>query len=172
MWQSVKEYVRAVGKRWWVLVVGVCLPIIGIILDAWQELAIPNWVWFVIIIVGLVIASFLAFHELRRKQAPPPANWIDAHKARHGEYPPLPDYLLQVVEGGTYSRGEPVSKKIKVKIASGQTWNRLLPSQQEELLQLVEWLGQDRRDYLAQMERMRIKKAPNGTARWSTPKQD
>ena len=147
--------------------VGFGSGITGIILNIWRWLVVPIWLWVVIMIVGLVIAQFLAFHELRGKQAKPPENWIDAHKAKTGKLPPLPAYLLPVVEEESYSPGEPMSKNIKVKIASGQFWNRLPPSQREELLQLVEWLGQDRRDYIAKMESMFPKKAPKGAGRWT-----
>ncbi len=78
-------------------------------------------------------------------------NWIDKHRRLHGELPPLPDYLLPIAID--YAPGEPVTKNMQITIPSAQMWSRLLPSQQDELLELVEWLGQDRRDYLATMER-------------------
>ena len=124
----------------------------------------------IIIIVGLLIAQFLAFHELRKKQAKPPENWIDAYKAQHGEFPPIPEYLLPVVTH--YSPGKPVSKNMEVIRASGEFWNRLLPSQKDKLMELVEWLGEDPRDYETQVLKMLPRKSPNGTARWRTPRQD
>jgi hypothetical protein len=169
MWQSVKEYVPAVLKKWQGLVISLA-GIIGIIINIWQELVVPSWVWVIIIIVGLFIAQFLAFHEIRKKQATPPKNWIDAYKARHGEFPPIPEYLLPVVIH--YSPGEPVSKNVELITASAQFWNRLLPSQLDELKELVEWLGQDPRDYEAQVLKMLPRRAPKGAARWKTPKQD
>jgi hypothetical protein len=171
MWQSVKEYVPAVLKKWQGLVISLA-GIIGIIINIWQGLVVPSWVWVVIIIVGLIITQFLAFHELRRKQAKPPKNWINAHKAKTGKLPPIPDYLLPVVLPSSYSPGEPVTKNIELITASGQFWNRLLPSQKDELMELVEWLGEDPRDYEAQVLKMLPRKAPKGAARWQTPKQD
>jgi hypothetical protein len=166
MWQSVKEYIPAVLKKWQGLVISFA-GIIGIILNIWQRLVVPVWAWVVIIIVGLIIAQFLAFHELRRKQAKPPKNWIDVHKAKTGKLPPIPDYLLPVVLPSSYSPGEPVTKNIELITASAQFWNRLLPSQQDELRELVEWLGQDPRDYEAQILRMLPKKSPKGPGRWT-----
>jgi hypothetical protein len=171
MWQSVKEYVPAVLKKWQGLVISLA-GIIGIILNIWKLPDVPTWVWIVIIVIGLIIAQFLAYHELRKKQAKPPKNWIEAYKAIHGEFPPIPNYLLPVVEEGSYSPGEPISKNIKVKIPSAQFWNRLPPSQQDELLELVEWLGQDRRDYIAEMQRRLPPGAPKGPGRWAPFKQD
>jgi hypothetical protein len=169
MWQSVKEYVRAVCQWWWVVVMGIFFAGIEVLLIFWQGFVIPIWVGIALAILGLFIAQFLAFHELRVKQAQPCENWIDAYKNRHGKLPPLPDYLLPVVEN--YSRGEPVSRTMRLKIPSGQFWHGLPPSQQDELKELVKWLGQDPRDYLAQMERMLPKKAPEGAARWKPPEQ-
>ena len=171
MWQSVKEYVPAVLKKWQGLVISFA-GIIGIIINIWQWLVVPTWVWVVIIIVGLIITQFLAFHELRRKQTKPPKNWIDAHKAIHGEFPPIPDYLLPVVLPSSHSPGEPVTKNIELITPSAQFWNRLLPSQQDELLELVEWLGQDRRDYIAKMKKMLPRSAPKRAGRWTPFKQD
>ncbi len=54
---------------------------------------------------------------------------------------------------------------MKLKIASGQFWNSLLPSQQQNLLELVEWLGEDRRDYLNKMNALLPKHQPNGVKR-------
>jgi hypothetical protein len=170
MWQSVKEYVPAVLKKWQGLVFSFA-GIIGIILNICQGLAVPIWAWFVIIIVGLIIAQFLAFHELRRKQAKPPKSWIDAHKAKTGKLPPIPDYLLPVVLPSSYSPGEPVTKNIELITASAQFWNRLLPSQQDELRELVEWLGEDPRDYEAQVLKMLPRRAPKRAGRWQPPKQ-
>jgi Ca2+/Na+ antiporter len=91
-------------------------------------------------------------------------NWIERHRLEHGELPELPQYLLEVVEN--YTAGQPISKDIKVKISSGQLWNRLDPSQRDKLLELVEWTGKDRRDYLAQMERMKPKPKPRPRITW------
>jgi hypothetical protein len=171
MWQSVKEYVPAVLKKWQGLVISLA-GIIGITLNIWKWPDVPAWVWIVIIVIGLIIAQFLAFHELRKKQAKPPKNWIDAHKAIYGKFPPIPDYLLPVVLPSSYSQGGPVTKDVKLTTASGQFWNNLLPSQKDELMQLVEWLGEDPRDYEAAVLKMLPRKSPKGPGRWTPFKQD
>jgi len=170
MWQSVKEYVPAVLKKWQGLIISLA-GIIGIIINIWQWLIVPTWVWIVIIIVGFIIAQFLAFHELRRKQAKLPKNWIDAHKAKTGKLPPIPDYLLPVVLPTSYSPGEPVTKNIELITASGQFWNRLLPSQKDELMELVKWLGEDPRNYEAGVLKMLPRRAPKREGRWQPPEQ-
>lgn len=169
MWQSVKEYAPAVLKKWQGLVISLA-GIAGIIITVLQELVIPSWVWVVIIIAGLIIAQFLAFHELRRKHAKLPENWIDAHKAKTGKLPPLPDRLASLFRN--YSTGQPVSNTMKPITPSGQTWNELPPSQRKKWRQVIEWLGEDPEDYLEHMRQMLPRKAPKGAARWQTPKQD
>jgi hypothetical protein len=169
MWQSVKEYVPAVLKKWQGLIISIA-GIIGIIINIWQELVVPSWTWVIIIIAGLIIAQFLAFHELSKKQAKPPENWIDAHKAETGKLPPLPDCLARLFRN--YAAGQPVSKAMKPIIPSGQTWNRLRSREQRQWRQVIEWLGEDPEDYLEDMRKMFPKKSPEGSAHWQTPKQD
>jgi hypothetical protein len=55
-----------------------------------------------------------------------------------------------------YSPGMIVSRNIQLITPSAQFWKELEthPSQQDQLLELAEWLGRDRRDYLARMKRM------------------
>jgi hypothetical protein len=132
---------------------------------------VPQWTIWVLFAAGWAVAILLSYHELRMQKIAleKSPNWIDAYKIRHGSYPPLPDYLLPVVI--KYSPGEPVSKDIELITASAQFWNRLLPSQQDELRELAEWLGQDPRDYEAQVLRMLPRKAPKRAARWKTPEQ-
>ena len=90
-------------------------------------------------------------------------NWIEQYRIEHGELPALPQYLEEVVEN--YIAGQPINKELKVKRYSMQYWNRLDPTQQEELLGLVKWTGVDPRDYLAQMDRMRPP-GPRPNIRW------
>jgi len=168
MWQSVKEYLPAVWKRWRALVISL-VGIIGIIINIWQELAVPIWVWVAIIIVGLFIAQFLAFHKLREQQAKPPKNWIEAYKSRHGKLPLVPKYLRPVCE--FHPIDQPVSKDMELKTPSGQLWSSWNPTQRGEWRQLVEWCGKNPEDYLAEMKRMSLRKSPNGAGRWNTPKQ-
>ena len=87
-------------------------------------------------------AIYRAIERLRKG-----ANWIVDYQHRHkGQLPPLPEYLLPIAIG--YTQGQPISKSTQVRSASAQLWNKLSRSQQKELLQLVEWLGQDPKDYL------------------------
>jgi hypothetical protein len=88
-------------------------------------------------------------------------NWIDNYMAEHGDLPIIPDWLVPLVEG--YSAGDRISKTMKSKLTfpGVQTWTNLLPSQKEDLLQLWEWLGGDRRDYLEQLKRLH--------PHWSSP---
>ena len=85
-------------------------------------------------------------------------NWIDAYKNRSGgKFPSIPEFLNGVVVG--YFPGMPVSKDVQLLTPSVQFWARLLPSQRDQLLELVKWLGQDPRDYLEQMKKM-LPKSP------------
>ena len=175
LWKSLRFFTIGVFKRiYWILPTLILDPfeiaekLLGVSYD------VPQWAIWLLFAAGWVVAILLTYHELRMQKVAleqTPKNWIDAHKAKTGKLPPLPEYLLPVVEGESYLPGEPISKNIKVKIASGQFWNRLLPSQRDELLQLVEWLGQDRRDYVAKMENMFPKKSPKGPGRWTPFKQ-
>ncbi len=115
---------------------------------------VPQWAVWSLFAAGLMVAIVLAFHELRVQKVmlEKPINWIDAYESEHGELPPVPEYLLPVVQN--YSHGESISKRIQLITPSAQFWSRLLPSQQDQLLELVKWLGQDPRDYLEVMKRM------------------
>ena len=92
-------------------------------------------------------------------------NWIENYKNNNkGQLPPLPEYLLAIAI--EYKSGQPISKSMKVRPASAQLWDALLPSQREKLLQLVEWLGQDRRDYQVKMRKLWPKEVPHRRTRW------
>jgi len=84
----------------------------------------------------------------------PPTNWIDDWEKQYGELPPIPDFMARLVED--YLPGARVSKGMKLKEAppSAQFWNHeLLHSQRDKVLQLVEWLGQNREDYQEMIKR-------------------
>ena len=66
MWKSLKDYFVAVVRWWWVIVTGAIASVVGIILNIWQDLALPVWLWVSLGFVGVVVAQFLAFHEQRR----------------------------------------------------------------------------------------------------------
>jgi hypothetical protein len=81
-------------------------------------------------------------------------NWIDDHRLKHNELPLIPDFMAPMVED--YLPGARVSKGMKLKKAppSAQFWcQELLPSQRDKVLQLVEWLGQNREDYQEMIKR-------------------
>jgi hypothetical protein len=65
VWKSVKEYVPAILKLWWVVVVGGILSAVGVVLNIVQGLTIPAWLLVVIGLMGLFVAQFLAFHRVK-----------------------------------------------------------------------------------------------------------
>ncbi len=68
------------------------------------------------------------------------------------ELPLLPDFIAKLVED--YLPGARVSKGMKLTIPSAQYWNHvLLPSEREQTLQLVGWLGLDRDDFVEMIKR-------------------
>ena len=88
------------------------------------------------------------------RQIEEPVNWIDDHRLKHNELPPIPDFMAPLVVD--YLPGARVSKEMKLKKAppSAQFWcQELLPSQRDKVLQLVEWLGQNREDYQEMIKR-------------------
>jgi hypothetical protein len=114
---------------------------------------VPQWSIWALFVIGWLFAMVLTYHELRMKFIlNQKNNWIEKHKSEHHKLPPIPDYLVALFPN--YSKDTPISKDIKIIPPSKQFWVSLYPSQQEELLDLIEWLGQDRRDYLEQIERM------------------
>ncbi len=82
-------------------------------------------------------------------------NWIEKYKMEHSIYPPLPDYLSPFVDAQSYTHGKPLSKDIEIMRPSTQGWERLEKQQQEELLQLWEWKGNDRNELLKSIENTR-----------------
>ncbi|MBI4295578.1 MAG: hypothetical protein HY667_00525 [Chloroflexi bacterium] len=102
-------------------------------------------------IIGIAVLWIIALENIYRDyKQKASANWIEQHKMKTGKLPPISDYLLDVVQN--YTKGLPINKSIKVITPSAQFWNRLLPSQQDELLSIVSWLGEDTRDYIARMK--------------------
>lgn len=86
------------------------------------------------------------------EQSKKPTNWIDDHRLKQGELPLIPDWLAPIVIG--YSQGIRVSKEMKLS-HSPPYWDNLKPSQRKQLLQLVEWLGQDKDDYIDMINKYR-----------------
>jgi hypothetical protein len=79
-------------------------------------------------------------------------NWIDTYYYCYGELPVVPSWMGFLIVG--YYDGMHVYQGMTVLVASAQGWNRLMPSQQEQVLQTVEWLGGNRDDYLWQIYRL------------------
>ena len=65
MWSSLQEFVPAVLKRWWATVPGVALGLWSLVglFRATPQLA--AWVWLAVFGFGLMLATFLAFHQAR-----------------------------------------------------------------------------------------------------------
>lgn len=101
-------------------------------------------IWFLIIIIYII--------RNRKDNQKDTNNWIAVYKKRNKELPPIPTYLLPVVIGS--KQDDLISREIKLRPMSGQFWNNLLPSQKDELRQVVEWLGENWDDYYEQMRRM------------------
>ena len=67
--ESFVQYIKAVLQKWWWLVVGVIGGALGVAPLLGANLAVPSAVGFAVMFVGLSIAQFLAYHDLRTKQA-------------------------------------------------------------------------------------------------------
>jgi len=97
-----------------------------------------------------VLRVELAKQGLKQHEGTP--NWIDDHVVKYNELPLIPDCLSKLVV--EYLPGARVSKGTKLTIPSAQYWNHeLLPSQREQTLQLVDWLGLNRDDYVEMIKR-------------------
>jgi phosphodiesterase/alkaline phosphatase D-like protein len=75
-------------------------------------------------------------------------NWVDTYYYCYGELPLVPTWMV-VAEG--YNTGGRVHQGMTVYIPSMQWWGNLMPSQKEQVLQLIDWLGESREDYLWEM---------------------
>ena len=72
-------------------------------------------------------------------------NWIHDHVRKSGDTPALPGFLVPFAV--TYVRGAPISRDLKLRPMSCQSWNRLDPGQRQRLRELVQWLGWKWEDY-------------------------
>jgi hypothetical protein len=67
MRQSLKKYIEAVVRRWWVII-GFLVGLLGIITGALgKTILLPYWAWVSIGIVTLIVAQFLAYHEVNKQ---------------------------------------------------------------------------------------------------------
>ena len=158
MRKPIKQYVVAVAKRWWAIASGV-IGIIGLVIDLRKGFDLTVWIWIFVIVLPLFIAQFLAYKELwvkydKLKQS----NWINAYEREYRRLPPIPNFMSGLVLN--YSPGMLVSKNMQLITPSASFWKTLGPSNKDKLLQLIEWLGQDPRDYEASIQMM---SPPGGT---------
>jgi len=65
MGKSLREYIPALLHWWWILAIGTAGSIIGVILNVWQDLTVPIWVWIGILLLSLFIAQLMTFHKVR-----------------------------------------------------------------------------------------------------------
>lgn len=79
-------------------------------------------------------------------------NWVEDYEAEHRELPLIPDFMAPLVKD--YTPRAKVSKGMELKY-SPPYWDNLKPSQQKQMLQLVEWMGQDKDDYIDMINRHR-----------------
>lgn len=92
------------------------------------------------------------YRWIKTKKEDSSTNWIEVYMNKHkGRLPLIPEFMLQVVKDKTTKR---VSKNMELSIPSLQWWNRLLCSQKEQILQTIDWLGQNRQDYLERINRL------------------
>jgi hypothetical protein len=64
--RSIRLFAWGVAKRWWVIVVGLLLGIVGLV-DFLSEgqVDIPEWIALLAGVLALLVASFVTFHEMR-----------------------------------------------------------------------------------------------------------
>ena len=153
--ESLGLFLRGIFKRIYWILPTLLLDPFDLLERLWGiSYEVPQWAIWTLFAIGWLIASLLTYHELRMQKVAlkKPLNWVEAYKREKGMLPPMPGYLLPVV--ANYVPGEPISENIQLVTPSTQFWNNLLPSQQDQLLKLVEWLGQNPEDYLARMKMM------------------
>lgn len=105
-----------------------------------------------LILVYLIVRNERYLQKNLRGQAEESANWIEAYIAENNKLPPLPVPLHPFVTD--YTDGQPISKEMKIRIASMQAWANLAPSDVKMWRQFLEWLGQDPNDYESEVRRL------------------
>jgi hypothetical protein len=68
MLASFKEYVTSLGHWGWLVMADVIFAITGASLDVTGRVGFPTWLWFALLLVGLMVAPFLAFHKAREQR--------------------------------------------------------------------------------------------------------
>ncbi len=72
------------------------------------------------------------------------ANWIGDYEAQHRELPLIPEFMLPVVKDKMAKR---ISENMELSIPSLQWWKGLLHTDQEQVLQTVDWLCEHKKDW-------------------------
>lgn len=65
MSKSLKEYIVSLGIWGWVVLVDIISSAVGGYLDVSGTVNVPAWLWFGLLIIGLIVAPFIAFHKIR-----------------------------------------------------------------------------------------------------------
>lgn len=65
--QDLADYIKCVARHWWILVGMVLFAILGGGQDMF-DYDFPNWIWWGAILVGLHIAQFLAWRDMRNER--------------------------------------------------------------------------------------------------------
>lgn len=69
MFKSLKQYLIGVLRWWWFLVISVGGGGLGVAsIVSGEAFTVPIWVWVPIIVLGLSVAQFLAFHRVREER--------------------------------------------------------------------------------------------------------
>lgn len=97
MWRSLRAYLPAVIRHWWVLVAGILAAAVGLVADIRSNFALPVSVWAIAFVAALVVAQFLAFHDLRRRYE---GVHGDASPRIEADRSPRPDLDADVEEAG------------------------------------------------------------------------
>lgn len=64
MWASLKEYLGILVLTWPLRVLAVA-GLIGVLLDVRGDIQVPTIGWVIVVVVGLILAQFAAFHKVR-----------------------------------------------------------------------------------------------------------
>ena len=96
--------------------------------------------------------------EIERDDKSP--SWIEKHQeGNQNKLPPIPYWMHHFVNGQI--AGEPIKKGMEIIHPSGQQWQLLKNNERAELLELVEFNGQDASDFVRGME-VQYPRTPRG----------
>jgi hypothetical protein len=70
MWQSLREYISAVVRKWWAII-GFLIGALGLIsLVSGITILLPYWAWLIIGLVALMVAQFFVYYEVGKQRDP------------------------------------------------------------------------------------------------------